>query len=251
MTDHRNESSAASRSGTDRLGVPAPSRRPALNTQLHVGRVFVITLGLGALFTGIVFAGIYGPAYVAYWNYSPQAGDILFQSLPHCPLVNAIEGVSESPYSHCGLVAKQNGEWVVYEALHGVEATPLKEFIFRGRRQGFAVYRFKGDCRQYIPSTIENARRYLGRPYDVRYRMDDDRIYCTELIYKAFRESSGQQLGRLVRLGDLNWRPFEDTIRHFEGGPVPLEREMITPRDLAEASQLELVLAHNIAVAGP
>ena len=214
-------------------------------------RVFVTTLAVCALLTFIVSAWIYGPAYVAYWNYSPQEGDILFQSLPHSRLVNAIEGISESPYSHCALVAKQNGKWVVYEAFRNVEVTPLKEFIFRGRHQGFAVYRFKSDHQKYIPATIKHAKTYLGRPYDVQYRMDDERIYCTELIYKAFHQSSGQQLGTLVRLGDLNWRPFENTIEHFEGGPAPLDREILTPKHMAQADQLELEFAHAIAVANP
>lgn len=148
-------------------------------------------------------------------------------------------------------MARQNGKWFVYEAFRNVEATPLKEFIFRGRNQGFAVYRLRGDYQKYIPATIEYARTYSGHPYDVRYRMDDDHIYCTELIYKAYRKSSGQQLGKLVRLGDLNWRPFKDTIEHFENGPVPLDREMITPKNMAEANQLELILAHNIAIGHP
>ena len=210
-------------------------------------RIFVVTLAVCALLATSVFASVCGPAYVAYWNYSPLEGDILFQSLPHSRLVNAIEGVSQSPYSHCGIVSKQNGKWVVYEAYENVEATPLKEFIFRGRNQGFAVYRFKSNYQQYIPVTIKGVKTFLGRPYDVRYRMDDDRIYCTELIYKAYHQSSGQQLGKLVRLGDLDWRPFENTIKHFERGPVPLDREMITPMHMAQASQLEIVFAHEIA----
>lgn len=214
-------------------------------------RVLVVTLGFCTLLAFIAFGWAYGRAYVAYWNYSPQEGDILFQSLPHSRLVNAIEGVSQSPYSHCGIATRQDGKWVVYEAYRNVEVTPLREFVFRGRNQGFAVYRFKASYQQYIPATIESAKKYLGRPYDARYRMDDDRIYCTELIYKAYRQSSGQQLGKLARLGDLNWHPFEDTIKHFENGPVPLDREMITPKDMAEASQLELVFGYNIAVGKP
>jgi hypothetical protein len=204
-------------------------------------RVLVATVGVCTLLSFAVFAWIYGAAYVAFWRYQPLEGDILFQSLPHSPLVDAIEGVTASPYSHCGIVAKEKGRWVVYEAFHNVEATPLKQFLFRGRDLRFAVYRLKGEFQQYVPAIIANAKTYLGRPYDVRYRMDDERIYCSELIYKAYRDSSGQQLGELVRLGDLNWKPFAKTIEHFENGPVPTDREMITPRDLSEAKQLELV----------
>jgi len=214
-------------------------------------RVFASVLAVSALLTSAVFAGIYGPACVAYWTYSPREGDILFQSLPRSRLVNAIEGASASPYSHCGIVAREHGKWVVWEAYRRVEATPLREFIFRGRNQGFAVYRFKNIHQKHIPATIAQVKTYLGRPYDARYRMDDDCIYCSELIYKAYLDASGQQLGTLVRLGDLNWRPFADTIKHYENGPVPLDLEMITPRDMAWAEQLELVFAHRIAVATP
>ncbi len=78
--------------------------------------------------------------------------------------------------------------------------------------------------------------------------MDDEAIYCSELIYDAYAEATGgEQLGELVRLGELNWRPYEATIRHFEGGPAPLDREMITPRDLAKAEQLMQILVYNLS----
>ncbi len=215
-------------------------------------RFFVVTLVICTVVVATAWAWAYGPAYGAYWKYSPQEGDILFQSLPPSRLVNAIEGVSGSSYSHCGIVAKLDGRWVVYEAFRKVEVTPLKEVIFRGRNQGFAVYRLTSDNQRYISAMIHNAQQLMGKPYDVRYQIDDDRIYCSELIFKAYRDATeGQQLGALVRLRDLNWQPFEETIKHFEQGPVPLDREMITPVELARASQLELVFTHEMTTARP
>ncbi|MDZ7616924.1 MAG: YiiX/YebB-like N1pC/P60 family cysteine hydrolase, partial [Patescibacteria group bacterium] len=184
----------------------------------------------------------FGPACIAYWQYQPREGDVVFQSLPYSRLVRAIEGATRSPYSHCGVVAKRDGRWVVYEAYDGVSATPLREFLFRGRNQGFAVYRLKEDRQQYVPAMLECVQSYLGRPYDVRYRFDDEAIYCSELIFKAYRTATGgEELGTVVKFGDLNWKPFEETVQHYEPGPVPLDREMITPKDLALAPQLELV----------
>lgn len=210
-------------------------------------RIVAAIVAVCVLLSLTVFAAVEGPAWLAYWNYAPQEGDVVFQSLPRSPLVNAIEGVTGSPYSHCGIVARRQGEWIVYEALIGVEATPLDEFLFRGRSRAFAVYRLKAEHRQHIPAMIEQAVTYLGRPYDVRYRMDDEYIYCSELIYKSYRQASGgEQLGGLVRLGDMNWQPWEATIRQFERGPVPLDREMITPRSLAAARQLELEFFHGM-----
>ena len=214
-------------------------------------RAFAFTAAACLLVALTVYVWAYGSAYLAYWNYSPEEGDILFQSLPHSRLVNAIEGATESSYSHCGIVSNQNGRWVVYEAYRNVEETPLRDFVFRGRNQGFAVYRLRNEYRKYTSPTIANARNYLGRPYDARYRMDDEQIYCSELIYKAFLQSSAQQLGKLVPLSELNWRPFRETIKFYEKGPVPLDRKIITPGNMASATQLQLIFAYQMSVPDP
>lgn len=220
----------------------ASASRPKRRKWRTVDIVFLSLVPLPLIY----FIWIYGPTYQAYWNYTPQEGDVVFQALPHNRLVDAIEGVTDSPYSHCGIVGKDNDKWVVFEALGKVRATPLKEFLFRGRNQGFAVYRLKDPYKKFVPDTIKNTRDLLGLPYDVRYRMDDEYIYCSELVFKAFRKAANQNLGRLVSLRSLNWEPYEETIVHFEGGPTPLDRKMITPKDLAKADQLEPLVQHRL-----
>lgn len=186
-------------------------------------------------------------ADAGYLNYEPQGGDVVFQSLPHGPVVWAIEGVTRSSYSHCGIVAQRDGQWVVYEAYRGVSVTPLRSFLSRGRGGGFAVYRLRADHQEHIPETLACCEKYLGRPYDIRYRLDDEKIYCSELIWKAYRDAThGQLLGDLKKFGEMNWRPYETLIKQIEGGEVPVEREMITPVELSKARQLELVFSHNL-----
>ena len=43
-----------------------------------------------------------------FGDYQPREGDIIFQSLPKMDLVLAIEGCTESKFSHCGVVIKDN-----------------------------------------------------------------------------------------------------------------------------------------------
>ncbi len=51
-----------------------------------------------------------------------------------------------------------------------------------------------------------------------------------------------EDLGKVVKLGDLKWERYKPVIEAIEGrGNLPLDREMITPRDMAEAKQLEKV----------
>jgi len=186
------------------------------------------------------------PVPAAIAGYTPQLGDLVFQSSPRGPLINTIEGATQSPYSHCGIVARRDEAWVVVEAVEPVKETPLAKWIARGRQAGFAVYRFEAKYFDKLPAMIAAARRHLGKPYDMRYDFDDEKLYCSELIYKAFREATGEECGAVCRLGELNWRPYETFIRMLEGGGLPLERRMITPRAVSEAKQLKLVLRKGI-----
>ena len=225
------------------------NERPTTTTVRRWIRILGWTVAGGFLVAALWYGATIAATYAAIAKYTPQDGDVIFQSLPYGPVVWAIEGVTKSPYSHCGIVGQRDGQWVVYEAIGSVRITSLKKFLWRGRGGGFAVYRLQDEHREHIPETLRCCEKYLGRTYDFRYRLDDEKIYCSELVYKAFRDATdGQQLGDFVKFGDMNWGPYEVLIRQIEGGPVPVDREMITPRDLARARQLEPVFSHNIII---
>lgn len=205
-------------------------------------------LRLGLLLLCLLAAALYSKAQVlAYYAlYSPQEGDIIFQSLPRGDLIDAIEGATHSPYSHCGIVLKKEGHWVVAESIINVHETPLLRWMQRGRAAGFAVYRLKPELRDRIPEFKRNILTYMDLPYDFDFEMSDKFIYCSELAYKAYLKTTGQPLGKTQLLGELDWQPFEETIRNYQAGGLPLEREMITPEALSQATQLEPVIRIGI-----
>jgi len=183
--------------------------------------------------------------FIGFVSYEPRNGDVLFQPLPGGELVNAIEGVTHSPYSHCGVVMKMNGEWVVIQALGSVKYTSLYMWVAQGRAGKFAAYRLRPGYTDVIPKFIEELNKFLGLPYDFHYEMGDDAIYCSELVYKAYKNATGTELGNLVKLGDLDWQPFAGIIKKYEGR-LPLQRVMITPKDLSEAHQLTKVYGFGL-----
>lgn len=193
---------------------------------------------LGLLGWALVQFHVYGLAHLIV--YHPQEGDIVFQSLPRGPLVDAIETITESPFSHCGVVIRDaKGRWVVSEAIGQVRETPLHLWIVRGRGARLDVWRWK-DMPKHDPAQIHTAlRHYLGRPYDFRYAPEDDEIYCSELVFKSYQLAYGVKLGDWERLGDLNWQPQEAFIREMENGALPLDRPMITPVGLTRSPLLE------------
>ena len=226
--------------------MPRSSSRPSIGLVVAV----VLLAGLLAWFAWEQTRTFDTPARTSV-GYAPAEGDVVFQSLPPSQLSRLIEGATQSPFSHCGIVALDRGRWVVVEAIGPVVETPLEQWIRRGRGGRLWAYRLQAARRASIPGFVAAARAFLGRPYDLRYRLDDERIYCSELVYKSFRAAAGEELGRCVPLSALDWQPHEATIRELEGGPVPLERMIITPRDLAKAPQLVPVFAPDRETQSP
>jgi hypothetical protein len=183
------------------------------------------------------------PVLYNYPRYTPQEGDVLFQSLPHNDLADAIEGTTHSPYSHCGVVLKNDkNQWVVIEAIFNVHETPLFLWELRGRSGAFDAYRLDAKYTTIIPKYKEALLTFLGRPYDFNYDMTDKSgAYCSSLCYLAFQKATGEQMGTLEKLRDLDWKPYEQFIRDDQSGSLPLDRVMITPASLSRAPQLHEV----------
>ena len=190
----------------------------------------------------LLFVFSFFPLVFAFGAYEPKEGDLYFQSLPRNAVIDAIEGASESPHSQCGILVRKGGEWFVLEAIGPVREISLAKWINQARDKHYDVFRLGEKHAGHIPEFIKAARKYLGRPYDIRYRMDDEKIYCSELIFKGYRDATGEQLGKLVKFGDLKWGRHVPIIIEIEGS-IPVNRIMITPRHLSEAKQLEKVFS--------
>ena len=173
-------------------------------------------------------------------NVDIREGDFIFQHLPG-PLTGMIAAVTRSDYSHCGIIVQKAGRWFVLEAVGPVRWTPINEWVARGVGEDFAVVRLKPQYRRHIPGIVREAGRYAGRPYDLQYQWDDTAIYCSELIYKAVWRAAGIRLSDFIRLGELNWVPYEQRIRSLAGGSLPLDRMMITPAGLVNSDAVTMV----------
>ena len=213
------------------LGRLAPRTRAG---QVRFGLLMMVLLGLaGALRMDRVARALWA---------DKQEGDLVFQSLPRGPLVDAIEGVTRSEWSHCGVLMKRSGSWYVVEALGEVRWTPYAEWIVRGRGSRVAVYRV-GNLDPAATGKLRNELTALtGRPYDFRYAPGEDEIYCSELVSLAYERGLGVRLAEWERLGDLNWKPHEAFIREMEVGPLPLDRRMITPVALTRSPKVTRIL---------
>jgi len=202
---------------------------------------------VGLLFVAIIsLAGCSGVSQIAV--YEPEEGDLVFQALKRDQdLVVAIEGVTKSDYSHVGVLLKRSRQWEVIEARgSGVLYTPFAEWKKIGRKGRWAAYRVKKAHRRHLPQFLAALHPHVGKPYDFKYELSEKKRYCSELVYHAWKEATGQPLGRLARLGDLNWEPHQATIEKYNNGPVVLERKIISPMALSRAEQLKRVYNHGL-----
>lgn len=119
-----------------------------------------------------------------------KTGDILFQSMNCGPLCDAINKVTSgykgNDFSHIGLVYKKNDSLFVIEAAGtSVKITPYALFKTYTTKEMF-VGRLKPKYRKYIPMALQFSLEQIGTPYDDEYRYNNQKYYCSELIYDAF-----------------------------------------------------------------
>ena len=170
-----------------------------------------------------------------------QDGDIVFQCSvsPQC---QAIQEATHSPYTHCGMVFFEKGIPMVLEAVQPVRIAAWSEWRSRGNGH-YVVKRLRGDnalTEEDIVTMRAVGQAQLGKPYDARFLMDDERIYCSELVYKVYRDGAGITVGTVERFGDMDLtRPeaHRVLVQRFGDDP-PLEEPVITPASLFRSSLL-------------
>ena len=99
-------------------------------------------------------------------------------------LVQVIEEATDSRITHVGIVHEKGDQCVVKEAIgNQVQEAPIREFLNRSRHNWFKSIPgwSSGDIRRFI----REASTFLGRPYDVEFRHDNDALYCSELVSLA------------------------------------------------------------------
>lgn len=174
-----------------------------------------------------------------------QVGDIIFHKSKSQQSA-AITEASNSQWTHVGIIVSNGGKWYVAEAIGPVKATPLKDFINRGKNKEYKIYRFKHFNPKTMSLALYNAIRKQNKPYDIYFEWSNERTYCSELVYKAMLEVTGKELGTVQQFKDLRLdgpyvkalikKRLTDTGRELDP-----EEEIITPISQMRETDLTLV----------
>lgn len=175
-----------------------------------------------------------------------QTGDLIFQT-SKTKIAATVIGGTGSMMTHVGMVVFRKGKPYVLEAVGPVKYTHLEQFVDRGMSNYFTVRRVKGGLtRAQKRRLTRSAHRFKGRPYDRRFRWDDSRIYCSELVFKAYERGLGMTLNDAEVIGDLytSWNPFMHVYvsKVYGRRSPPKNEKIVTPQRLFDSPSLTTVI---------
>ena len=175
-----------------------------------------------------------------------QDGDIIFHPSTSSQS-EALRLAMDSPYTHMGIIFVESEGPVVLEAVGSVKRTPMAEWVRRGEGGRFVVKRLSDAQAQLNSDAIgrlkEGGDRYVGRPYDPYFEWSDERIYCSELVWKMYKEGLGLEIGELetIRDFDLSDPVVSRKLEERFGARIPLDEKVISPASMFESDRLMTV----------
>jgi len=144
-------------------------------------------------------------------DFQLQIGDILFQDLDSSPLCDAIEivtpGYNNNNFSHIGIIVELgdpnciNPNYIYENNIRVLEAIPnkvtttrLDSFLNRStdsnKKPKVIVGRLKKRYQFSILDAVKFLKSKIGLKYDDYFIKDNNKYYCSELIYEAFEKDS-------------------------------------------------------------
>jgi hypothetical protein len=159
-----------------------------------------------------------------------QEGDIIFHKSTSGQ-GPALQVLTNSPWTHTGIILKNGKNLWVMEAGSSVKLTRLQDFIGRGQRSHYIVKRLDPQVAVLNEAGRQKLREalapMLGKDYDIWFEWSDRTIYCSELVWKAYERALGIELSKPQKFRDF---PLDH----------PMAREMVRTRYTQQGRQLNL-----------
>lgn len=199
---------------------------------------------------GIIILIISSSFYLKEYNFytSPKEeeiknGDIIFQTSLSSQS-KAIQLATKSTYSHCGIVFKEGNQLYVFEAIQPVKKTSLYSWIKRGKDQQYVIKRLKNAEEILTPSVLAKMKQigssFIGKNYDFTFEWSDDKMYCSELVWKIYQRGAGIEIGEAQKLKDfdLSKEQVKKKLSERFGKNIPFNETVISPSAIFESNAL-------------
>ena len=193
-----------------------------------------------------IFAGLYAGKHVQQLQKPTggiKNGDLIFQT-SQSSQSKAIQLATKSKYSHCGIIYQEAGQYYVFEAIQPVKRTPLDKWISRWQGGKYVIKRLKNADQVLTPAALKKMKQvgdqFNGKNYDLTFEWSDDKIYCSELIWKVYQRATGIEIGKLEKLSsfDLSSEAVKKKMKERYGDRIPLNETVISPAAVFDSELL-------------
>jgi hypothetical protein len=146
-----------------------------------------------------------------------------------------------------GIIYENEGKFFVYEAVQPVKLTPLESWISRGEKGHYVIKRLKNADQVLTAQTLKKMKevgeQFKGKNYDIYFEWSDDKIYCSELVWKIYKEATGIEIGQLGKLSDfdLSNEIVKSKIKERYGNNIPLHEKVISPIAMYNSDKLTTI----------
>jgi uncharacterized protein YycO len=175
-----------------------------------------------------------------------KSGDLIFQTSLSSQS-KAIQLATKSKYSHCGLIYKEGNKFYVFEAIQPVKRTSLDKWVARGKDGKYVIKRLKNGNRILTPATLikmkQVGEQFTGKNYDLTFEWSDDKIYCSELIWKIYQRATGIEIGKIEKLSDfdLTNEVVKQKMKERYKDKIPTNEIVIFPAAIFDSELLRTV----------
>ena len=198
-----------------------------------------------SLFFGLIFIS-FNCKEIDSKEVALQNGDIIFQT-SQSKQCEAVKIATNSKFSHCGIIYIENGKTYVYEAVQPVKMTLLEDWISHGKDSKYAVKRLKNANKILTNDIFQKMKSYgklmNNKDYDLYFEWSDDKIYCSELVWKIYKNGANIELCKTKKLKDFNLdNPLVKSImKERYGSKIPFNEAVVAPSQLYESEMVETI----------
>ena len=134
-----------------------------------------------------------------------------------------------------GIIALRNDQPYILVASATVRYTPLARWVAYGVGRHFVIKRLADANRLLTREAVARLDAvgacFHGRYYDVAFEWSEDRMYCSELVWKTHDRALGIEIGKLEKIRDFNLTDptVAKLMKQRYGNAVPMDEPVISP----------------------
>jgi hypothetical protein len=88
---------------------------------------------------------------------------------------------------------------------------------------------------------------FYGKDYDTTFEWSDDKVYCSELVWKIYQRGAGIEIGEIQRLRDFDTTSHivKQILKKRYGNNPPWEEKVISPVAIYNSTLLKFIQSNE------